>query len=151
MAAIPLWGELNDTMWSDVFHVPAGKCAVLFATGLSSEKARVSAEEVKGPQMICIERVGLAADVGEPVAPCDGRCGPAASRDMDARLQFADLVESCATPWTLEPCRNIGIIGIPGAYRLRLNDATAIGTAQVYVEFYDSAAIAPQVYGAFFS
>ena len=54
-------------------------------------------------------------------------------------------------PWTLEPCHNLGIIGIPGAYRLRLNDATAVGTAQVYAEFYDVSAIAPQAYGAFFS
>ena len=96
MAAIPLWGELNDTVLSDVFHVPAGKCAVLFATGLSEEKTRVSAEEFKGPQMVCVERVGLSANVGDPVAPCDGQCGPASARDMDARMQFSDLVEQLA-------------------------------------------------------
>ena len=151
MAAIPLWGELNDTVLSDVFHVPAGKCAVLFATGLSEEKTRVSAEEFKGPQMICVERVGLAANVGEPVSPCDGQCGPSSARPMSARVEASDVVESCVMPWTLEPCHNLGIIGIPGAYRLRLNDATAVGTAQVYAEFYDVSAIAPQAYGAFFS
>ena len=151
MAAIPLWGELNDTMWSDVFHVPAGQCAVLFASGLLDDKVRKSAEEFKGPQMICGERLVLSPKVGDPVAACDGRCGPASQRFMTASVTAADIVESCVMPWTLEPCHNLGVIGIPGAYRLRLNDATAIGTAQVWAEFYDVSAIATQAYGAFFS
>lgn len=151
MAAIPLWSELNDTVLSDVFHVPAGKCAVLFASGLAEDKVRRSAEEFKGPQTVCVERLVLASSVGDPVAPCDGQCGPSSVRPMSARVEASDVVESCVMPWTLEPCHNLGIIGIPGAYRLRLNDATAVGTAQVYAEFYDVSAIAPQAYGAFFS
>ena len=152
MAATPLWSETNGTMWSDAFSVPPGYCVVLFASGLAEEKVRKSAEEFKGPQMACVERLILKGVPQDPMKPCDGQCGPrAAQSDPSAKVELSDYVETCSLPWTLEPCRNLGIIGIPGTYRIRLNDATAAGTAQVWAEWYPHDAVAPQAYGAFFS
>lgn len=152
MAAVPLWSELNDTMLSDVFTVPPGWSVVLFASGLSDEKVRKSAAEFKGPQMACVERLVFKGFISEQVPSCDGQCGPRTfPAEPLASVESFDYVETCAMPWTLEPCRNIGVIGVPGVYRLRLNDATAAGTAQVYAEWFTNDAIAPQAYGVYFS
>ena len=150
MAAIPLWGELNDTLWSDVFYVAPGWCAVLFAAGLQQEKARKSADEFKGPQVVCVERLVFEAGKASPAEPSACGCIREFPAALSAKLKSAEHVETCSLPWELEPCRNLGVIGIPGAYRLALNDATAVGDVQVYAEFYEAGAVAPQAYGAFF-
>lgn len=152
MAATPLWDDANNTLYSSHFFVKPGWSAVLFAVNLSEEKVRKSAAEFKGPQMACVEKLIYDCKHPEPKSGCCGICsGTRAVEAPEAELQAVDYVETCSLPWTLEPCRNIGIIGIPGVYRVRLNDATAVGTAQVYVEFYKHEAIAPQVYGAYFA
>ena len=152
MAAIPLWSDANDTLVSSAFYVIPGWSAVLFAAGLLEDKVRKSAAEFKGAQMACVERLIYECESPELVPMC-GVCNQNSYeiRPASAELKALDYVETCSLPWTLEPCRNLGIIGIPGVYRIRLNDATAIGTAQVYVEFYKHESIAPQVYGAYFA
>ena len=152
MRSIPLWDDANNTLYSSHFYVKPGWSAVLFAVGLSGEKVRKSAAEFKGPQMICVEKLIYDCKFPEPKPDCCGICSH--SREIEppeAVLVADDYVETCSLPWALEPCRNIGVIGIPGVYRLHLNDATAIGTAQVYAEFHPHKAIAPQVYGAYFA
>ena len=152
MGPIPLWLEANDTLYSSHFFVKPGWSAVLFAANLSEEKVRKSASEFKGPQMACVERLIYKFRRPEPKPDCCGICSHVFEVSLpEAELKAADYVETCSLPWTLEPCRNIGVIGIPGIYRLKLNDATAIGEAQVYVEFHPHKAIAPQVYGAYFA
>ena len=152
MSATPLWNGSNDTLVSSVFVVPPGWSAVIFAAGLLSEKVRRSAAEFKGPQQMCVERLVFRCDAPKAQAPqCDGCCPYVWDVMPTAELKYADLVETCSLPWILEPCRNIGIIGVPGTYRLRLNDATAIGTAQAFAEWHEHGAIAPQAYGLFFS
>ena len=152
MAATPLWDGSNDTLFSSVFVVPPGWSVVVFATGLLSEKVRRSAAEFKGPQLLCVERLVFRCDAPKVSAPqCDGCCSYVLGAMPIAELDSAELVETCFLPWVLEPCRNIGAIGIPGTYRLRLNDATAIGAVQAYAEWYEHGAIAPQAYGLFFS
>lgn len=152
MRTIPLWDDANDTLYSSPFYVKPGWSAVLFAVGLSEEKVRKSAAEFKGPQMICVERLIYECRDAEPLPDCCGICSQSRGpRAPEAILVAEDYVETCSLPWALEPCRNLGVIGIPGVYRLHLNDATAIGTAQVYVEFYNHEDIAPQVYGAYFA
>ena len=152
-AAVPLWSDLNHTLYSSILVVPPGQSVVLFATGLSEEKVRKSAAEFKGPQMACVEKLIYTYDGPELVPACDGLCNPWVyeMKPMTADLKAVDYVETCSLPWTLEPCRNIGIIGIPGTYRLRLNDATAVGTAQVWAEWHLNESIASQVYGAYFA
>lgn len=152
MRSFPLWDDANNTLYSSHFFVKPGWSAVLFAASLSDEKVRKSAAEFKGPQMACVEKLVYNCKWPEPKADCCGVCSHVRELGLpEAELVAADYVETCSLPWTLEPCRNLGIIGIPGIYRLRLNDATAIGTAQVYVEFYPHKAIAPHVYGAYFA
>ena len=47
-------------------------------------------------------------------------------------------------------CCNIGIIGVPGTYRLELNDTTAIGVAQVYAELIQVNKLPVQIKDLFF-
>ena len=52
--------------------------------------------------------------------------------------------------WSLSMCCNIGIIGVPGTYRLELNDTTAIGVAQVYAELIQVNKLPVQIKDLFF-
>ena len=152
MDSYPLWSPENKSVYSSCFNVPPRKCAVLFAAGLSEEKARVSAEEFKGPQLMCVRRLTFDFSGSRLVPVCD-RCG----RDLfDIDGVAADMiedeyVESCGVTWQLEPCRNLAVIGVPGVYRLRLNDATAVGSVQVYLSWHDAHALPPQTAHLFFA
>ena len=151
MPAIPLWSDSNSTLLSSVFIVPPGRAVLLFASGLLDERVRTSASQFKGPQAVCVERVVFGVDAPAVPASRDGCACVVDGSLPSAAMKAFEQVQTCSLPWMLEPCRNIGVIGIPGTYRLRLNDATAIGTAQVFAEWFDFDAIAPQAYGAFFS
>lgn len=151
MPAIPLWSGSNSTQLSSVFIVPPGRAVLLFASGLLDERVRTSAAQFKGPQAVCVERLVFGFDAPAPASFRDGCACVVDASLPSADMKSSEQMQTCSLPWMLEPCRNFGIIGIPGTYRLRLNDATAIGTAQVYAEWFDFDAIAPQAYGAFFS
>ena len=60
------------------------------------------------------------------------------------------IVQTCDGTWTLSACNNLGIIGVPGSYRLELNDPTAIGEAQVYAELIKVSELPPQISNLFF-
>lgn len=151
MPAIPLWSDSNLTLLSSVFIVPPERAVLLFASGLLAERVRTSASQFKGPQAVCVERVVFGIDSPAASSFRDGCSCVVDGFLPSAAMKAFEQVQTCSLPWMLDPCRNIGVIGIPGTYRLRLNDATAIGNAQVYAEWFDFDAIAPQAYGVFFS
>lgn len=135
---IPLWKPDNETVNSDVFHVCPGSYAILFATGLKSKRVRASAEEIDGPQVICIERLAFPDAPVErgPKVPPAGACDYIEDwRAIEVPVTTESVsVDGCC--WSLTNCNNLMTISIPGSYRAHLNDATAIGKAQLYVERY---------------
>lgn len=150
---IALWSEENNTTASDAFAVSIGKAVVLFAVGLEAERVKQRAEEARDAQRICVSRVVfdqsiVAQDVKfAPCSFCD--CGywqgPTVKLDP-----VEDMVRSNGCPWQLTICDNFRIIGVPGIYRLHLNDVTAIGKAQVYAEQYNLSEIVSGVTPMFF-
>ncbi len=144
----PLWEQSNTSLFSSVFNVPPGQVCILFADGLELWKVRSDASEVVVPQTICVRKMLHSFD---GIKPDIDRCGWVFSVDSVRTNKIVDsLVQTCGLPWQLTACRNIGIIGVPGHYRLELNDSTAIGTAQVYAELYDTKSIPLQVQSLFF-
>ena len=146
MSAQPLWRPDNTSMFSDVFNVPPGKVCLLYATGLLSERVKVEDAEFKVPQAFCVKRLLYEPDlVYGKNATCDWVAVSTSAQ------QIADeYVQTSNGCWTLTEAHNIGIIGLPGVYRLEINDATAIGTAQVYAEQYDITAIPVHIKDLFF-
>lgn len=150
MSSQPLWTKTNTSMFSSVFTVPAGFVCLLFSTGLSKYKYREDNSEPQSPQLICVRRLLHEFDT-ESVKKFAGCDWVYSIKDARAVNIVDELVATCDAPWQLSFCRNLAIIGVPGTYRLELNDATAIGTAQVYAELYGVNDIPSQVKGLFFA
>lgn len=133
-----LWSPGNDSLYSDLFSVSVGSVCVLFATNLERDKVKVDDSEFVSPQSICVHRLVYTANrTYKQNAVCE------VVAITDAPVLVADeIVQTCrcrdkeGNCWILTQSNNIGIIGLPGIYRLELNDATAIGVAQVYAELY---------------
>lgn len=145
---IELWQPTNKTLMSSVFTVPPGKVCVLFGAHFEQFKVRNDAAEFVSPQAVCVRRV-----LHGFVAPEQSTCSCGWVFDLDnvrANLIVDELVSHCNEPWQLTLCSNIGIIGLPGSYRLELNDATAIGIIQVYAELYGAKNFPMQMQGLFF-
>lgn len=136
MSNVALYSADNKTIYSSIFDVPPGFAAVLFATDLEAQRVRTSAEEVAAEQTFCIRRVihGFTNAVKEKCLRCD--CVYDTGKLPDPVMLVDQIVSTCNGVWQLSVCNNIGIIGVPGTYRLELNDTTAIGTANVYFTLY---------------
>lgn len=153
-----LWAKDNQTLDSALFEVEEGKVVSLFAVGLELERVREDASVPKDMQRICVSKV-----VREYNATTKKRCIEFPPRSFCActfcfestLVDWIDLVEEAVAGtegcWQLTPCSNFRLIGVPGIYRLHLNDTTAIGKAQVYAEQYDISAIPSQISTLFFS
>ena len=145
---VPLWSPTNDTRYSAVFNVPPGQSVILYAVGLGPEKFRTAAHEFKTAQMLCVNRLLHGYTLREPA---EGSCSWLFELDdVNADIIVEEAVQTCNGTWQLTMCKNLGIIGVPGTYRLELNDDTAIGTVQVYAEVYDNKQIPMQVADLYF-
>lgn len=149
MSLNPLWEPTNLTAFSSVFTVPPSQVCVLYAADLQKEKYRMDASEFKVPQVMCIRRV--LHDFKESIDPNCCPCGWIYDITGLAATKVVDqVVTTCGKPWQLSMCRNIGIIGVPGSYRLELNDATAIGRAQAYADLIPVDMVPSQIKDLFF-
>lgn len=145
-----LWPETNQTLFSEVFSVPPGQVCLLFATNLQRYRHRVDATTPATAQRVCVRKMlhSFNADAGDTSLPCGFVFD---TRSVKADVLADTLVYSSKGTWSLSSCHNVGIIGLPGSYRLELNDATAIGVAQVYAELHDADKIPLHVKDLFFS
>lgn len=143
---IPLWSPSNKTMYSDVFNVAPGKACVLFAVRFEREKVRVDNSEFVSPQAVCVRRLihstGL---VYNRTATCDWVASATEASEVGD-----EPVQVCGACWMLTQSNNIRIIGVPGTYRLELNDATAVGIIQVYADIVPANSLPPQIQNLFF-
>lgn len=144
-----LWPEVNKTLLSNVFSVPPGQVCILHAANFARYKFRNDATKPVGPQLACVRKIlcGMKSQPDKSLLPCEFVF------DMDAvkaDVLVDELVQTCGGTWSLSKCRNVAIIGLPGSYRLELNDATAIGVAQVYAELHDADKIPLHVKALFF-
>lgn len=144
----PLWIEDNPTVDSAPFVVKPGEAALVVATGLLAHRVRVSQEEFDEPQVACLSRL-ISSPVGVvkrvDVSPCPKCTGmfDFASTGGFPLVEVPVMVGGCR--WTISACNNFRIIAIPGTYRFHLNDETAVGEAQIYVDIYKLEQLAPNI------
>lgn len=143
-----LWSPENLTQVSSSFVVDPARCVLLTAVGLDEYKTQTEAS-FKVAQMVCVERL-----LFDPL-PHDfenNGCGCTWIFDSTPMAKGVPpepvTVNGCS--WSLSHCNNTRLVGLPGTYRLWLNDATAIGKVQVYAESFALHQIPPQVGGLFF-
>lgn len=147
----PLWSEINRTMYSSIFNVPPGKVCVLFASKLKREKYRVDNSEFASPQTVCVRRLVHNFDQVKFTRRSDcGCCDWIFDVDAYSADMVADEVVDTGCCWSLTREKNLGIIAVPGTYRLEINDSTAIGEAQVYADLYDAKNFPTQAGNLFF-
>lgn len=146
MSTIALWQNTNKTLYSDIFTITPGTAGVLFATGFERERVRVTNSEFVSPQAACVQRL---IHVSEASRTLTNLCEQAAAIS-DAEVAGNELVQVCNSCWLLTQDNNLRIIGVPGTYRLELNDATAIGVIQVYLDIYPVSNLPLQIQHLFF-
>lgn len=133
----PLWLPTNDTQDSAVFQILPGAVALLVATGFERWRKPTSSREVKAAQKACLRRLFVDYSeefVGalEPVGSCQFLYEITRTNTHITEVPVA----SHGCPWVISGCDNHKLLALPGAYYLRLNDETAVGTAQVWVEMF---------------
>lgn len=135
---MPLWSPENDTPDSSIFKVRTGFTAILIATGFSRFRTNTDAKEFRSPHLACLHRLILSdgtIPVGalEPCSACDY------IYDISPAIVVTDEVaRHSGCLMSVGGCDTIGVLPIPGIYYLHLNDATSIGTAQVWIEMYQN-------------
>lgn len=150
---IALWSEGNNTPDSDAFAVSIGKAVALFAIGLEGERVKQHATEARDMQRICVSRVVYDQSImAQNVRfATNSFCDCGYLQGQGTYLEpVEDLLRTKGCVWQLTMCDNFRLIGVPGIYRLHLNDITAIGKAQVYAEQYNLSEIAPNISSLFF-
>lgn len=149
----PLWDCENETQYSSIFTIKPGYVGLLIASGFEKYRYRASAEEAQALQGACVYKY-MAFDSCHldkaivPVSICD--------YVYDYSMVHTTFDEAwapvnrCGKSWFISACDNIKIIGIPGTYQLYLNDSTAIGQAQVWLDTLPFDKIPVQVSDYFF-
>lgn len=134
---VPLWLPDNETQDSSVFKVLDGYTALLVATGFERFRVNTETKEFRSPQLACLHRLIFLVDqvnVGalEPRTACDYlyEVTQNITNVTDEVMYRSDCM------LTLGGCDTVGVLPIPGTYYFHLNDATAIGTAQIWIELY---------------
>lgn len=150
MAIVPLWTPENTTVLSSVFTVHPGKAVVLWAVGFNKYKFRVE-NEVATPMQACLHR--LIHDFSDSSLPsmkdaAQDCCGWIVDVNHISSELMADIaVSTMNCLWSLSLCNSVMAVGIPGSYQLELNDATMVGTANVYADLYDIGQVyAPEIF-----
>lgn len=138
---IPLWQNGNETQDSPIFTIDVGKVAVLFATGFAAKRVRVSETELDGPQFACLRRVIFDCAPGVVVAlePCSYCDYLYEQGSLTKSIICDEGVYVNGNALGLSKCNNLMVLGLPGSYYFHLNDTTAIGKAQIWVEMYNIA------------
>lgn len=143
----PLWTDDNHTADSAAFTVRPGEAALVVATGLLPQRVKTDAKEFDSPQLACLSRLIPIAETTirtTVVSPCP-QCASsqAYERIESSTVEVPVLIDGCR--WQIDACNNIRILALPGTYRFHLNDETAVGEAQIYVEIYKLEQLAPNI------
>lgn len=132
---IPLWLPDNETQDSSVFKVQPGNTAVLVATGFERFRTNTDAKEFRSPQLACLhrlifdyEQVGVGALEPRTACECVYEFTQTIINVTDEVMRRSGCLVS------IGGCDTTGLVALPGIYYLHLNDATAIGAAQVWLE-----------------
>lgn len=132
-----MWQPTNDTPDSLAFTVRIGETALLVASGFKRLRTCTSATEMQSKQFACLHRLIFEYSAERPVAlePCTC-CDYMYEHSSFSSIIYDEPVMVNGKFLGLSKCDNTMLLALPGTYYFHLNDTTAIGTAQVWIEIY---------------
>lgn len=147
---IPMWQPTNDTPDSLVFTLRANEVALLVATGFARYRTRTTVTEMRSPQFACLHRLIFEYNADTPVAlePCTC-CDFLYEHNPEWAIVFDEPVQLNGCVLGLSKCHNTMLLGVPGSYYFHLNDTTAIGRAQVWIDVFKSDELPLQLLGEY--
>lgn len=133
MKTLELFNEKSGSVLSQVFTIAPNEVGVLSAYGLLSRIQNVPpGTNAAVPQAATIQKLAFSGGI---FPNGDNSCKNDAPLYVDPPYSYAEDVVICG-PWKLTSCQNTGVIGLPGSYRLELNDQTAIGEVFISLTRY---------------
>lgn len=128
MKTLAIFDEKSGSTLSDIFTVAPNEVGILSAYGLLSKIQNVPPGGNSAvPQRAVVQKLAFSGGI---FPNGDGSCKADAPLYIDPPYSYAEDVVICG-PWALTACQNIGVLGVPGSYRLELNDTAAVG--QVFI------------------
>lgn len=132
-SAVPLVTEHSETVESPFFWVFPGEIVIAQAFGFACSAAREDTTERLVPQEACLQMVLFKES--RPAPPPDGcPCVRVYSlKKVTAKVIAIDdvMLDGCCV--CLSARGNLMLINVPGAYRFVLNDASALGSARIFL------------------
>lgn len=137
---IPMWQDGNNTLDSLVFTLRPGEVALVVATGFAKHRTRTTDTEFDSPQIACLHRIILEPNLTSGVValePCSC-CDFAYEFNPRAELVvvYDEPVYVNGRVFGLSKCDNTQVLALPGTYYFHLNDTTAIGNAQIWIDVF---------------
>lgn len=128
-----LFDDGSTDVYSRAFMIVPGSVAILSAWGFSARKSVLAEGEPKSAaQLAIVQKLAFA----KGIYPNGDACGAADSPLVsDPAFSYVEDVTQCGL-WTLSACQNLVVLGVPGTYRLQLNDTGALGTLFISLTRY---------------
>lgn len=125
-----LFDSKSIELVSAPFAVYPGGTVILRAWNIAQYKQPANDKEPTNlPQEVKIQMVSF-GDI-EMVVDEDSACACEAKYEQTTSIKYAEDIVTCC-PWSMTACENIATLTLPGVYRLRLNDTSALG--EVFVK-----------------
>lgn len=119
---------------SDIFYIISGWFGIFTAYGFLDSRVPVDPSLPYVRQQACLNQV----HIGSTVYPQEYPCGVVRPVGHGVSLEIAAegpvITDNC--PWHLSACQTVGLLDVPGAYRMVLNDPAAAGVVQIYLKAY---------------
>lgn len=132
---IQLFDAHSKSVESPVFFVSAGEVCQLQAFGFACDKAKLDEGERRVPQVAVLEQ--LIFQEGEQQSHEEiNNCCCTKLYNKTTEILAANEVMLCGKCVMLSADNNQLLINTPGAYRLVLNDQTALGSVQIFVRTF---------------
>jgi hypothetical protein len=133
---------------SALFYVTRGWTVVLSAYGFSRSPLPIDPDKFKAMQRACLHRVITRTVEFPQELPCGVFPEVGANTRVEVIAEAPVIVNG--REWSLNACGNLAFLGVPGIYRLVLNDPAAAGNVQVYMEYYHNSELIYRPGGLYF-
>lgn len=132
---IQLYHSKSKLVESPVFFVTPGEVLQLQAFGFACDRTKLDQEERTVPQIAYLEQLMFKEGTLESTET-KNNCQCTRLYDKTTELLASEKVMICGHCVTLSAQNNHLLINTPGAYRLVLNDVTALGNVQIFVRTF---------------
>lgn len=131
---VVIFDQDSSSLFSKVFTVFPGTYLLISGFGFDKYQGEVPEGKPKQTQKAIVQKLGFAGGIfPDGMCPCGDKI-PDLSL-VDVPYKYVEDVTQCGL-WHISACQNLVLLSVPGSYRLRLNDSSALGNVFVSAERY---------------